>query len=230
MSIIAYHRLQRLMNQVFDITASATQLGNPMNIVINNTQEEKININNNNNTNNNNNNTVNSLISNNPTAANSSAKKSSPLDPNLVIRRLESTDYAKGFLKILGQLTAVGTISRELFLKRFQQISNIPNIHFTYVIEDKLKGEIIGTATLIIEFKFIHECQSIGHIEDVVVSDQYRGKNLGFKIIEKLIEVGQKEGCYKIILDCEQKNIPFYEKLGFKENQKHMALYFNKEN
>jgi hypothetical protein len=36
------------------------------------------------------------------------------------------------------------------------------------------------------------------------------------------------KGCYKIILDCETRNIPFYEKLHFSVNQNHMALYADK--
>jgi glucosamine-phosphate N-acetyltransferase len=29
--------------------------------------------------------------------------------------------------------------------------------------------------------------------------------------------VARKENCYKVILDCSQNNIPFYEKAGFRE-------------
>lgn len=34
-------------------------------------------------------------------------------------------------------------------------------------------------------------------------------------------------GCYKIILDCSQKNIPFYEKCGFSHKEYEMVLYLD---
>jgi glucosamine-phosphate N-acetyltransferase len=40
-------------------------------------------------------------------------------------------------------------------------------------------GEVIGSATLLLEQKFIHNCAKRGRIEDVVVDDRYRGKQLG---------------------------------------------------
>lgn len=38
---------------------------------------------------------------------------------------------------------------------------------------------IVGSASLLIERKFIHNCALAGHIEDVVVRDSERGKNFG---------------------------------------------------
>merc|ERR1711971_1180122 len=36
-----------------------------------------------------------------------------------------------------------------------------------------------SSATLVRERKFIHSCGSVGRLEDVVVSDDYRGRQLG---------------------------------------------------
>lgn len=33
-------------------------------------------------------------------------------------------------------------------------------------------------------------------------------------------------GCYKIILDCSVKNVPFYQKCGFTEKEREMVLYY----
>lgn len=61
----------------------------------------------------------------------------------------------------------------------------------------------------------------MGHIEDVVVDEKYRGKHLGKRIIEELKKIATEHGCYKTILDCAEKNVKFYEKCGFikKETQ-----------
>ena len=54
-----------------------------------------------------------------------------------------------------------------------------------------------------------------GHIEDIVVDKSTRGKNLGKRIIELLKSIAQVNGCYKVILDCAEHNVPFYKKCGF---------------
>lgn len=35
-----------------------------------------------------------------------------------------------------------------------------------------------------------------------------------------------ENNCYKIILDCEDKLIPFYERFGFKKKANSMQLYY----
>jgi glucosamine-phosphate N-acetyltransferase len=32
------------------------------------------------------------------------------------------------------------------------------------------------------------------------------------------LDFAKKKNCYKVILDCSEKNIPFYKKIGFKEH------------
>ena len=73
----------------------------------------------------------------------------------------------------------------------------------------------MGTGTLFVEQKFIHSGGLAGHIEDVVVDSTIRGRGLGRIIIEKLKRIAFEAGCYKVILDCVDKNVPFYEKCGF---------------
>lgn len=49
---------------------------------------------------------------------------------------------------------------------------------------------------------------------------------IGQKIVEKLTELAKKKNCYKIILDCKETNIPFYEKIGFQQKGSQMSKYF----
>ena len=65
----------------------------------------------------------------------------------------------------------------------------------------------------------------MGHIEDIVTHTDYRGLNLGKLVIETLKYIGKQVGCYKIILDCSEKNIPFYKKCGFSQKEFEMVLY-----
>jgi hypothetical protein len=99
---------------------------------------------------------------------------------NVVLRPLQADDYHKGFLQLLGQLAVVGNVSFDQFKKRFEEQKKVtPQTYFTVVIEDTSKSKIIATATLIVEMKYTHGCSKVGHIEDVVVDETYRGYKLG---------------------------------------------------
>ncbi|KNC21358.1 putative glucosamine 6-phosphate N-acetyltransferase [Lucilia cuprina] len=132
----------------------------------------------------------------------------------LKVRPLKDGDYDRGFLQLLSQLTHVGPVSRTQFLTRFSQMKASGD-YFVTVIEDTRKNEIIGAASLIIERKFIHNCAIRGRLEDVVVNDTYRGKQLGKLIVVTVSLLAQYLGCYKMSLDCKDKLIKFYETLGY---------------
>ncbi|XP_026855729.1 glucosamine 6-phosphate N-acetyltransferase isoform X2 [Electrophorus electricus] len=87
--------------------------------------------------------------------------------------------------------------------------------YYAIVVEDTNLGQIVATATLIIEHKFIHGCAKRGRVEEVVVSDVCRGKQLGKLLVSTLTLLSRKLQCYKITLECSQKNVEFYKKLGY---------------
>ena len=62
--------------------------------------------------------------------------------------------------------------------------------------------------------KRIFENYSI--LDSIIIDEKYRKNGFGKQIIEKLIDIGKNEcKCYKIILNCLEKNIKFYENCGF---------------
>jgi len=83
------------------------------------------------------------------------------------------------------------------------------------VIEDTDQSRIIGTITVLIEQKLIHNFGLVCHIEDVVVDAQYRKQGLGETLIKEAIQIADTHKCYKTILDCSESNIEFYTKCGF---------------
>ncbi|XP_038207053.1 probable glucosamine 6-phosphate N-acetyltransferase [Zerene cesonia] len=133
----------------------------------------------------------------------------------MVVRPLQRSDYDKGFLQLLSQLTNTGNITRKQFDERFTQMKMSGGYYVT-VIEDKRISKIIGAATLTVEQKFIHNCSLRGRLEDVVVNDTYRGKQLGKLIVVTVSLLAHELGCYKMSLDCKDKLIKFYESLGYK--------------
>ncbi len=139
------------------------------------------------------------------------------------VSRLDKSDYNRGFLNLLEQLTTVGasSISFEQFCEQFDKM-------FTdmYVIRNISADKVVAAGSLFIERKFIHNLSSVGHIEDIVVDKDYRGLGLGKEIVDHLVEVAEKKGCYKVILNCSKRNVGFYKKCNFKEKGVEMALYF----
>jgi len=142
----------------------------------------------------------------------------------MTYRLLQKADLQKGFLELLSQLTTVGNIPKSDFIKRFSEIVTNKN-HRIYVLEQGKK--IVSCATLFLEPKFIHECGLVGHVEDVVVDKACRGQKLGKKIIDFLSAEAERLGCYKILLDCSDKNVGFYEKCKYTRKGAYMAKYLN---
>jgi glucosamine-phosphate N-acetyltransferase len=130
-----------------------------------------------------------------------------------IIRELKKEDLWNGFLTTLDSLRQASDISKDIAEKVFEKINSNPN-HIVAVAE--LGEKIVGSTTLLIEPKFIHEGGLVGHIEDVVVDKNFQGQKIGEKIMNYLLEIAKNRGCYKTILDCTDDVKPFYEKLGFK--------------
>ncbi len=139
------------------------------------------------------------------------------------IRSLKKSDNKKHFCNLLSQLTYTGNISEEQFLEKYYRIKSNQNYYICVIEIDK---NIIAAGTLFIEDKFIHDCGTVGHIEDIIVDKDQRGKNFGKNIINHLIDKARECGCYKIILNCNEHNKDFYTKLGFMNKELQMALYF----
>ena len=97
------------------------------------------------------------------------------------------------------------------------------------VVEDLDNGHLCAAGTMVVENKFIHECGRIGHLEDVVVHAGLRAKGLGKRVVERALEIAKGHGCYKVLVDCAEKNVAFYEKCGFKRNCVQMSRYFDIE-
>jgi glucosamine-phosphate N-acetyltransferase len=141
------------------------------------------------------------------------------------IRPLASTDYRRGHLSVLSVLTVVTDPGEDAWLAQFNALRAAVNTYYSIVIVNKETDRIVGAGAVFVERKFLRGLGSVGHIEDIAVDAQQQGKKLGLRIIQALTGISENSGCYKTILNCSDKNIPFYEKCGFEKKENEMAKY-----
>jgi len=131
------------------------------------------------------------------------------------IREIGEDDLEKGFLETLDFLRNASDLDKNKAKEILKKIKQNPN-HIIHVAVDNSK--IIGSITLFIEQKFVHDGGLAGHIEDVVVRKDYEGKGIGLKLVRSMLERAKEKNCYKTILDCNDNVKQFYEKIGFKHD------------
>ena len=131
---------------------------------------------------------------------------------NKIIDNIEEKDIIK-IISLLNELTNVYNDEFELkgmiedFKKNILKFSSNTKIFIVTIDEN-----IVALGTLLVEQKIIHGFGKVGHIEDIVVSSDYRGKGIGKKLIDHLITKSKDYGCYKTILNCSNELVPFYTK------------------
>ena len=144
--------------------------------------------------------------------------------PEIIIREIEEDDLEKGFLETLDFLRNTGDLDKNKANEILKKIKQNPN-HIIHVAIDNKK--IVGSTTLLIEQKFIHDGGLVGHIEDVVVRKDYEGKGIGIKLVTSMLERAKEKNCYKTILDCKDDVKQFYERIGFKRESNGMRYDHN---
>jgi len=139
------------------------------------------------------------------------------------IRNLRQDDLrmGSGFFETLMNLTKVKAVAAERLVELFL-IHESQKI-VTLVADTEQYG-IISTARMLFEPKFTRGGSFVGHIEDVVTRKNHEKNGIASELVKKLIELAKEKGCYKIILDCDVKNITFYEKFGLTQDERQMRI------
>jgi glucosamine-phosphate N-acetyltransferase len=136
----------------------------------------------------------------------------------MIIRKLEKKDFEE-YILLINEFRSIGLdITKEIF-ETIYDIIFLNSIIFVLEMNDI----IVASTTLLIEQKFIHKLSKYGHIEDVIVNNEHRGKGYGKKIIKYVVDYCKKNKFYKITLTCKQELIPFYEKNDFQMYQYHLS-------
>ena len=102
------------------------------------------------------------------------------------------------------------------------------DINLNFINDQSNFGFVAINNETIIGFASIHIIEKLNRrsclIEDVVVDKSERGKGIGKLLIEHLINFSKSKSCDKIILNSKESNIPFYNKLGFVQNEIQMII------
>lgn len=83
-----------------------------------------------------------------------------------------------------------------------------------YIAEDN--GEVIGMA--LYYFVYYTWVGKALYLDDLYVKEAYRGKGIGKKLMQKMMEVAREEKCHRMrlqVLGWNSNAIEFYKKTGF---------------
>ncbi len=137
---------------------------------------------------------------------------------DLHFRNIEKKDLEQVFV-LLNQLKEmdVSKIDNEKAWNDF--INNSSSNSIVGIYDDK----VVAYGSVVVENKVRGEVA--GHIEDIVVDTEVRGKMIGVSLIKELVKVAKNKGCYRITLFCKESLINFYSRNGFEVNNVVMKKY-----
>jgi glucosamine-phosphate N-acetyltransferase len=140
---------------------------------------------------------------------------------NYTFRMLSKNDYEQYF-QLINEFRSTNYTKEQFVHFLEEEVNKNKNINI-WVIE--VNNELIASGTILYETKLIHNISLYAHIEDIIVSSKYRKNGYGLILLNELVDVCKKNNSYKILLDCQEELIKFYEKSGFKKNGSQMVIY-----
>ena len=136
----------------------------------------------------------------------------------VIFRNIEKKDLDQVFV-LLNQLKQIeiDTIDKDKAWSDFINNTSSNSVVGLY------NNKIVAYGSVVIENKVRGEVA--GHIEDIVVDSEVRGKMIGVSLIKELIKVAKNKGCYRITLFCKETLVNFYGRNGFDVNNVVMKKY-----
>lgn len=147
---------------------------------------------------------------------------------NLINDNIDKLTIIKSkYINLLSMLTSAPELDDDQFHQLLQKINQNSLIWIACINDiNSPEFDIIASGTLLIEHKFIRGGMNVGHIEDIVVHNNYRKIGISQVILDKLKEFAKNNNCYKIILDCKETLSHVYIKNKFEVNGLQMSFYF----
>ena len=135
----------------------------------------------------------------------------------MIFRHINCNDYGQ-YVKLIDS-----TISKDDYN---QFINEKLHVNHQIIIIEENKN-ILGTGTLFIEDKMTYGGCKMGHIENILIDTNYRGKRLGERLVKYLLNVAKENKCYRVDLTCNKELEKFYIKNKFSTNSVSMSILFN---
>lgn len=130
---------------------------------------------------------------------------------DLILRQADARDLP-GICDCLESLAPVGldlAAARQVFQEYLRD-------HARLYVAEMPNAEIVGTATLHLDRKFIHSGGLVGRIEDVAAKHAWMGRGVGSALVRHLAAEAKAAGAYKVILNCMEPLVDWYERNGFR--------------
>lgn len=97
-------------------------------------------------------------------------------------------------------------------------INTVLNDNHLIIVAVDDSNNIIGSGTIVIEKKLTYGGCNMGHIENILIDEKYRGNGYGEKLVKILLEICKEKKCYRVDLNCNEELDKFYNKNGLKKN------------
>ncbi|NLJ96107.1 MAG: GNAT family N-acetyltransferase [Clostridiales bacterium] len=102
----------------------------------------------------------------------------------------------------------------------WNDILSDPNHHIIVgIVEEK----IVSSCVIVIIKNLTHNQQPYALIENVITSEEFRGKGYATKILKYAKTIAESENCYKIMLmtgSKKESTLNFYKKAGYNDKDK----------
>ena len=142
----------------------------------------------------------------------------------MVIRQLTDEDI-QAYIDLVKQLSPQASIGSLTDRSAFIGLCRLQNKTIFLALDEQ--GKIVGTSSVFLEDKInrgmnpiTEQLYKVAHIEEVIVDSSARGKGL----MQYCINFSRLAGAYKLILDCSEENVAFYEKCGLHRHEVAMRI------
>lgn len=137
----------------------------------------------------------------------------------LVYRKLELTDYRDYLILMNNYRQTDININEEYFIEIYDSMIN----KYNKIIVCEFMGKLIGSITVLVEQKVIHNFSKYAHIEDVFVLNEFRHKKIGTDLVNEALKYCKELNIFKVSLNCSETLEKFYSINNFEKRQINMS-------
>jgi glucosamine-phosphate N-acetyltransferase len=119
------------------------------------------------------------------------------LPAGYAMRPLCRGDYHRGYMEVLRVVGRTGWVGEDIWDERCEWLRTQGSTYYILVVVNQ-EDRVVASGTVLLERKFIHNMGVVGHIEDLAVARDQKGKKMGLRILEALVHIANSHGAYKV--------------------------------